>query len=133
MFVQEMRKWIDDLKDEFRHWRVSVFEKATDRLKALAEKAIDLADSLGVSVEHLLARMQRRITRMLIEGAVLTRLTIEGQPGATVISPTQVVCTTSVRTSPSFAVPDMVGVMAMISGILALEIDVAVTYGVVAP
>ncbi|MEU3091241.1 hypothetical protein ACWCQ0_38575 [Streptomyces massasporeus] len=68
--IAELKNKASELHKEFTEWRKGAFRSASDKLTAIAEQAVAIAKRLGVTVEHLITRLQRRITVTLVEGAV---------------------------------------------------------------
>lgn len=102
--LEGLRGKAEDNGRDFREWWIRVITGAQDKLQALADKVISTARQLGVSAGHLIGRPQRR-------------------------APTEVTVTMVVRSAPSLASLDASGVVKLLSGLLSLELDVAVKYG----
>jgi hypothetical protein len=128
--LSEVKDRVAELWVDFRDWRDRVFRTAEDKLRALAEKVVATASKLGVSVEHLLGRLQRRVTAALVENAVLPPFPVGAGVARVTFVPSEITVTSIVKSAPSLASVDLTGVIQLLSGLLSLELDVAVKYGV---
>jgi hypothetical protein len=128
--LSEVKDKVTEVWADFREWRQRTFQVAEDKLRVLAEKTVETAGKLGVSVEHLLARLQRRVTAALVENAVLPPFKVGAGAEQVTFVASEVTVTSTVKSSPSLASVDLTGVIRLLSGLLSLELDVAVKYGV---
>ena len=123
------RDKVAEVSKDFTEWRKTVFSASADGLKEIAEKVIDAAERLGVSAEHLIGRLQRRIMTALVQKTVLPPFQVTGQHNQQVtFSASGVSVTSTMRSSPSLASLDLSGVVQLLSGILGLELDIVVSY-----
>jgi hypothetical protein len=127
--VTAARDKVAEISKDFSEWRKTVFSASTDGLKTIAQKVTDDAARLGVSAEHLIGRLQRRVMAALVQNTVLPPFQVAGQGNQQVMfSATDVTVTSTIRSSPSLATLDLAGVVQLLSGILGLELDIAVCY-----
>lgn len=120
---------VTEIWKDFGEWCQTVFSASDDALKTIAQKVQGAARNLGVSTEHLVSRLQRRIMTGLVQNAVLPPFRVAGQGDQPVtLSAKNVTVTSSMHSAPSLASLDLAGVVQMLSGILALELDVEVCY-----
>jgi hypothetical protein len=120
---------VTEIWKDFGEWCQTVFSASDDALKTIALKVQDAARNLGVATEHLVSRLQRRIMTGLVQNAVLPPFRVAGQGNQPVtLSAKNVTVTSSMHSAPSLASLDLAGVVQMLSGILALELDVEVCY-----
>lgn len=128
--LSEFKDKVTEIWRDFNDWRRNVFSAAEDKLKALAEKTVEAARKLGVSVEHLIGRLQRRITSVLVQSAVLPPFQVGGSNNdPATFAASEVKVTSTVKSAPSLGSVDLSGVVALLSGILSLELEVEVKYG----
>lgn len=125
--LTEVKDKVAEIWDDFTAWRAAAFHTAKNKLQALAEKIFDTAKRLGVSVGHLLGRLQRRITAALVANSVSSSLAFGTDPELT-FAPTQVRVKTVVKSAPALAALDVAGVVQLLSGLLSLELSVDVKY-----
>jgi hypothetical protein len=129
-FLTAVKDKVAEIWKDFSEWRRTVFSASADALKAIAEKVLAAADSLGVSAEHLIGRLQRRIMTGLVQSTVLPPFLVTGKGNQPVAcSAADVTVTSTMRATPSLASLDLSGVVQLLSGILSLELDVVVRYG----
>lgn len=120
---------VSDVWKDFGEWRASVFRTSSDALKTIAEKVLEAASSLGVSAEHLVGRLQRRIMSGLVQSTILPPFRAAGKDNQPVtFAAANVSVTSTMRAAPSLASLDLSGVVQLLSGILALQLDVEVCY-----
>lgn len=128
-FLTAAKDKVAEIWKDFGEWRQTVFSASEDALKTIAQKVQEAASSLGVSTEHLVGRLQRRIMTGLVQNAVLPPFRVAGQGNQPVtFAAKNVTVTSSMHSAPSLASLDLSGVVQMLSGILALELDVEVCY-----
>jgi hypothetical protein len=127
--LSEVRTKVAELWENFGEWRERVFRAATDKLRTLAERVVETAQQLGVSVEHLIGRLQRRITAVIVESAVLPPFPVGSGVEQVTFVASEVTVTSTVKSAPSLVSVDLSGVVQLLSGLLSLELDVAVKYG----
>jgi hypothetical protein len=128
--LSEVKNKVAEVWQDFNEWRRNVFSAASDKLESLAKKTVDTAKSLGVSVEHLIGRLQRRVTAGLVQSAVLPPFQVGSGSNSTMFVASEVKVTSTVKSSPTLASADLSGVVKLLSGILSLELDIEVKYGV---
>jgi hypothetical protein len=120
---------VAEISKDFSEWRKTVFSAGADGMKTIAEKVIDAAERLGVSADHLVGRLQRRIMTALVQNTVLPPFQVAGQGNQQVMfSACDVSVTSTMRVTPSLASVDLSGVIQLLSGILGLELDILVRY-----
>jgi hypothetical protein len=128
-FLTAAKDKAHEIWKDFGEWRQRAFPDGADPLKTIAEKVQDAASNLGVSAEHLVARLQRRIMSGLVQNSVLPPFQAAGQGNQPLtFAAKNVVVTSTMRSAPSLASLDLSGVVELLSGILALELDVEVCY-----
>ena len=128
--LSEVKDRVAEIWKDFGEWRRSVFSAAADKLKTIAEKIVQAAQSLGVSVEHLIGRLQRRITTGVVQNAVLPPFQVGSRnEEVTTFAASEVTVTSTIRSAPSLVSVDLSGVVKLLSGILSLELNVVVKYG----
>ncbi|WP_163010713.1 hypothetical protein [Streptomyces dangxiongensis] len=127
--IAELKNKVAELHREFTEWRKNVFRSAKDKLAAIAEQIVSTAKRLGVTTEHLITRLQRRITSTLVEGAICRPFQVGTDTDKVTFAASEVTVTSVVKTAPSLASMDVTGVVKLLSGLLTLELDVAVKYG----
>jgi hypothetical protein len=128
--LSEVKDKVSEIWRDFNDWRRNIFSTAADKLKAIAEKVIKTAQELGVSAEHLIGRLQRRITSALVQNAVLPPFQVgRTDDELATFAASEVTVTSTVRSSPSLGSVDLSGVVKLLTGILSLELEVEVKYG----
>jgi hypothetical protein len=127
--LSEVRDKVAEIWRDFSEWRKATFAQASDKLRSVAEKTLQTAAKLGVSVEHLIGRLQRRITAGLVQNAVLSPFSIGTGSELVTFVPAEVKVTSTLKSAPSVASLDISGVVSLLSGILSIELDVEVKYG----
>lgn len=114
---------------DFSEWHKSTFSATDDKVKTIAEKVLDTARNLGVSAEHLVGRLQRRIMTGLVQRSILPPFRAAGENGQPVtFSALDVTVKSTMKSAPSLASLDLAGVVQLLSGILSLELDVTTRY-----
>jgi hypothetical protein len=128
--LSEVKDKVSEIWKDFGEWRRNVFSTASDKLKTIAEKSVEAAQKLGVSVEHLIGRLQRRITTGLVQNAVLAPFSVSSRNNEVItFAASEVKVTSTVKSAPSLGSVDLSGVVKLLSGILSLELEVVVKYG----
>ena len=127
--LSEVKDRLADLWDDLKEWRDRVFRQAKDKIHALAEKIVEIAKRLGVSVERLLGRLQRRITSSVVQSSLLPPFPVVRQRALATFDASEINVTTSIKTSPSLGSLDVAGVVTLLTGLLSLELNIAVKYG----
>lgn len=128
--LTRLKDKVAEVWKDFGEWRKTAFSPAADKLKTIGQKVLDAARDLGVSAEHLIGRLQRRVMTAVVSNAVLPPFRVTGQGDqAVTFAASDATVTSTVRSAPSLASLDLSGVVELLSGILSLELDVTVRYG----
>ncbi|MET7914416.1 hypothetical protein ABZU45_00490 [Streptomyces avermitilis] len=127
--ISEIKDKVTELHKDFTEWRKNIFRSAKDKLSAIAEQIVSTAKRLGVTAEHLITRLQRRITATFVEGAICKPFQVGTDIDKVTFVASEVTVASKVKTSPSLASLDVSGVVKLLSGLLTLELDVTVKYG----
>lgn len=127
--ISEVKDKVAEVWQDFNEWRRNIFSSASDKLESIAKKAVETAKRLEVSVEHLIGRLQRRITAGLVQSSVLPPFQVGSGNNSATFRASEVKVTSTVKSSPSLASTDLSGVVKLLSGILSLELDIEVKYG----
>jgi hypothetical protein len=117
-----------DVWTDVRTWLTKVFRGATDKLQELAKKLIDVAQKIGVTVEHLILRLYRRVMRALVESSVLPPFTLAEAGQQVNFKPTEVEFSFTLKVAPSLGAMDVAGVVTLLSGLMDLEFEVETKY-----
>ena len=128
--LSELRDHASSLWRELSEWRTRVFATASDKLQELAKKTMDLAGRLGVSIEHLLGRLQRRLVGDLVQNTVLAPFTVGQGDKRVALRPSELTVSSTLKSSPSLASLDLLGTVKLLSGLLNMELKVDVKYTV---
>jgi hypothetical protein len=126
--VQEARNEAAALWKDVRGWLKTVFRGAKDKLKALAEKLVDLSQKLGVTVEHMVSRLYRRVMRGLVEASIMAPFTVTDGDQRVSFKPAELTFTFTLKAAPSLASLDVAGVVTLLSGLMELELSVDAKY-----
>lgn len=76
----------DNVLSDVVSWIKNKFRKASDKLKELAEKILDLANNFGISIRDVLARMRKFIFRWVIANSALPSLVINDDKTSVTLS-----------------------------------------------
>jgi hypothetical protein len=74
--VKNAKEAANNIFYDVLNWIRNKFRKASDKLKVLAEKVLDLAKKFGISVGDVLARMRKFIFRWVIANSAMPSLVI---------------------------------------------------------
>ncbi len=120
---------LNDIARDVRDWTEKIFRGTVDKTAALAGKIVEIAKNVGVSVEHVVSRLYRRVMRNLVESSILTPFTISDDEGKTVsVTPSEASFSYTAKVEPSLASVGLDGVISMLSGLFKLEMSVSVKY-----
>lgn len=128
--LTDLRDKVAELWKEFGEWRKKVLSPAGDKLHEIANKVLEMAKKLGVSAEHLLARLQRRITAFMVQNTATGPFSVGSGPDRVVFRPAELSVTSTAKSAPSLGSMDVAGVVTALAGILSMELSVDVKYEV---